>query len=95
MQWLQSMLFMVAPDHYFFDPAYNRLNRAQNRADPLMDEDDKFSIYRDAFRGMKPPKPVKRAYVASQLFRRKKPSKVERMQAEMQRMAECIQNGGL
>ena len=73
------MLFMVAPDHYFFDPAYSRLNRAENRANPIMDPEDNFSIYRDAFQGMKPPKPVKRAYVASQLFRKKKPTKAEKM----------------
>ena len=49
MQWLQTILYMVCPDHYFFDPAYSRLNKAQNKKDPLMDEDDKFSIYKDAF----------------------------------------------
>ena len=31
MQWLQAILYMVCPDHYFFDPAYSRLNKAENR----------------------------------------------------------------
>ena len=79
MQWLQTMLYMICPDHYFFDPAYSRLNKKDNRKNPIMDEDDQFSIYKSAFEGMVPPRPNKRAYVASQIFRPKKPTKTERM----------------
>ena len=84
------MLYMICPDHYFFDPAYSRLNKAENRKNPIMDEDDQFTIYKNAFEGMVPPRPNKRAYVASQIFRPKKPTKAERMQAEINKLADVV-----
>ena len=90
MQWLTSMLYMVCPDHYFFDPAYSRLNKAENKKDPLAMPDDKFTHYKDAFLGMNVPKPKKRAYVSNALSRPVKPTKVQQMQNEINRLAKII-----
>ena len=63
--WITCMLFMVCPDHYFFDMAYSRLNKAENKKDPLAMPDDNFTIYKDVFAGMPVPKPKKRPTVAA------------------------------
>lgn len=69
------MLYFVCPDHYYFDPAYSRLNKAANKKDPLAMPDDKFTHYKDAFANLPVPKAKKRAYVAKAIARPVKPTK--------------------
>ena len=83
MQWILSMLYFVCPEHYVFDKTFGLVPVAKPQVIDKEPIDDKFNIYRNAFVGLPPPKTKKRAYVANQLFKERKPTKTERMQAEM------------
>ena len=43
--WLSCVLHMLQPQHPYFDKSYSRLNKAQNKKDPLARPEDKFTVY--------------------------------------------------
>ena len=78
---------MLNPNHPYFDRNYSRLNKAENRKDPLARPDDKFTFYNDLFAGCPIPKSRKKPYVANAIMREPKISKTERMQQEINALA--------
>ena len=75
--WMGCLLFMLNPNHEFFDKSYTRATKNTHRADPLMINEDKFQVYNEMFAGLPIPKQKKKPYVASSLMREPRPTRLQ------------------
>ena len=91
--WMTSLLFMLEPNHRFFDERYTGRGLPRNHVHEPDELDERFAIYRTIFNNMPVPRGRRRPNVANQLLRgdQVRETQAQRLQADVQRLYNVIQ----